>query len=385
MQNLSIKYLRSEIIEILSEQGYKVLDNNFFLQNSERQTKRDAHSHAKIERLIKSEIFIKKKTPLIRKYMLDGKDLDIKKIIPRIIEVQPGTDMEDLFRWWNIVWWSLPHEPAYGRQMRFIIWDDYHNAPIGLIGLQSPILNWSVRDKFLEIPAEKRDFWVNQSLSAQRLGALPPYNDVLGGKLVALLMSTDILRKRFANKYRNKRTILKGRTLPPRLLFITTTGAFGKSSIYTRLKFNDQYVAKFIGYTKGSGSFHIPNSLYETLIKYLNNSGFTVKRGYGNGPSRKLRIIRQALRLLGFNNGNHHGVERALYLFPFVENLKDVIKNNSKPIWVHRNIEEITEYWKNRWALPRAYKKDEYKNYNADLFLARTLDELNSAKSEQIN
>lgn len=44
----------------------------------------------------------------------------------------------------------------------------------------------SVRDSALGILPAKRDYWVNMSMNAQRVGALPPYNDLLGGKMAAL-------------------------------------------------------------------------------------------------------------------------------------------------------------------------------------------------------
>jgi virulence-associated protein VapD len=381
MDKVNALVLKKEIKAILKKQGYQVNKGVFYLKRNGREAKRNVHFVAKAERITSHEGFIIDKVNLVRKYLINGKDLDIDKIEPKIIEVKPNTEWEDLFRWWNIVWWSLPYEHAYGRQMRFIIWDDYHKAPIGLIGLQSPILSWSVRDNHLGISPKKRDYWVNQSLSAQRLGALPPYNSILGGKLVAYLMTTDAIRKRFKIKYENQKTILKNRKLPSRLLFITTTGAYGKSSVYTRLKYGNEYVARFIGYTKGSGSFHISNELFEKLITYLEERGHDVRRGFGSGPSRKLRLIDQALNMLGFENGANHGVQRAVYLFPLVNNLKDVIKENTKPKWVHRNITELTQFWKERWAKPRILKGKSCFEYVGEKFLKNSIEELKNYKN----
>jgi hypothetical protein len=313
--------------------------------------------------------------------MVDGKDLDVEKIDPRIIQIKSGTKFETIFRWWNLVWWSLPLEKAYGRQIRYLIWDRYHNAPIGLIGLQSPILRWKARDEELGISAGERDYWVNQSMSAQRLGALPPYNTVLGGKLVAMLMTSDKVRKDFELKYKNKRTLLKDRILPAYLLFITTTGAYGKSSVYNRLKFYKEKVAEFIGYTKGAGTFHISNSLFEELVQYLENKNVKIGRGFGNGPSRKLRLIDVALTSLGIKNGNNHGVKRAVYLFPFVLNLKGVIQKKEKPVWSERSIKELTKFWKERWALPRAEKNKTYLTFNSEDFIENTMKEIENMVS----
>lgn len=373
---LTKKNLKSRVISILKKQGYKVNKDGFTLKDDSVELKRDVHILAKAERVSQGEDLIIKNIDLIKKYMINGKDLDISKIDPQIIEVKAGTKYETIFRWWNLVWWSLPYEHAYGRQIRLIIWDKYHNAPIGLIGLQSPILSWSVRDKYLEIGVEDRDYWVNQSMSAQRLGALPPYNYVLGGKLVAYLMASSVVRKKFEKKYTGLKTVLKNREIPSRLLFITTTGAYGKSSVYNRLKFNGELVAKFIGYTKGSGSFHIPNNLFEDFVKYLKKRNYDVRRGYGSGPSKKMHLINQAMDCLGITNGVNHGIKRAVYLFPLVKNLKEVIKNNEQPIWIERKITEMTDYWREHWSLHRIEAHKEYLDFSADHFIQKTKQEV---------
>ncbi len=368
--------LKNRVIRSFIDQGYKFNKNSFSLNLTDHESKRKVHSLAKNERLMANADFIKRNIPLITKYLINGKDISITKISPKILLVKPKTDLETIFKWWNLVWWSLPYERAYGRQMRYIIWDKYHNAPIGLIGLQSPILSWSIRDKYLGISAETRDYWINQSLSAQRIGALPPYNYLLGGKLVASLMTTNNIRNNFAKKYKNSITILKKRKLPARLLFITTTGAYGKSSIYTRLKFGEDKIAKFIGYSNGYGSFHIPNILYEDLVKYLQSKNHDARRGYGSGPSRKLKLIDDALQSLGIMNGTLHGVKRAVYLFPLASNLSEVISKNRRPKWNIRSVENIVEHWKTRWALPRVIKNKTYLSFKKEEFINQTLNQI---------
>jgi hypothetical protein len=366
--------LKYKVAEILKKQGYLIKpDGTFILGQDNREAKKRAHDVARAERIASKEKFIFDKSSLAKQHLVDGKSLKIEKIEPRLIEVESGTEQEDLFKWWNLAWWSLPYERSYGRQMRFIIWDNYHNAPLGLVGLQSPLLSWAVRDKYLGISPEARDYWVNQSLNAQRIGALPPYNDILGGKLVALLMTSDLVGEKFRNKYKNRRTILQKRILPSRLLFITTTGAYGKSSIYTRLKFDNEEVAKFIGYTQGSGTFHIPNVLYEDLIAYLCKEGIEVKRGLGSGSSRKLRLIGQALQRLGFATGATHGIRRAVYLFSLVKNLTEIIHKGSEPICIHRDINRMTDFWKFRWALPRAQRNTKHLDFSGEEFIRKTL------------
>jgi len=377
---LSANKLKKNILQILKLQGYKVKSNGFFLKNEERDTKRQAHYIAKAERMLDNESLIIDNSEIIKQFMVDGKDLNVAKIDPILVEVQPGTKWETLFRWWNLVWWSLPYEKSYGRQMRFVLWDRYHKAPMGLIGLQSPILSWGVRDQYLGIGATDRDFWINQSLNAQRLGALPPYNNLLGGKLVAAMMSTDYVRRKFKEKYAKIKTLMKDRSIPADLLFITTTGAYGKSCVYSRFKMNGVDIAKFLGYTKGTGSFHIPNFLYEDLVLYLEKKNLDVQRGYGNGPSRKIRLIYQAMNLLGFKNGISHSIKRSVYLFPFAKNINEVINKGEKPKWAKRSQVEVANFWKQRWAIPRAESDKRYLEFSKEKFLLETLEEFKKYK-----
>lgn len=368
--------LKRRTLKILRYQGYRIDKGDLSLKNNERDTKRDAHILAKAERILDHEGLVTRKLALVKKHMVNGLDLEIEKISPVLIEVKPDTEMETLFRWWNLVWWSLPYERSYGRQMRFVVWDRYHNAPMGLIGLQSPILSWAVRDKYLEINFAQRDFWINQSLNAQRLGALPPYNNILGGKLVASMMVTDYVRRKFKEKYRDVKTVMENREIPANLLFITTTGAYGESRVYSRLRINQKPVATLLGYTQGSGSFHIPNFLYDDFISYLEEQKVDVERGYGNGPSRKIRLIRQAMKLLGFRDGVNHSVQRSVYFFPFLENVKDVIHRGKKPKWIHRSQKDVAAFWKEKWAIPRSEIDKRYLAFSKDKFIQDSLTEL---------
>ena len=347
------KALKKKVENALFSQGYFIQNQVFRLPSIDREQIKEIHNFPRAEKINNNIHFIEKFTNKAKEFMRNSSEIDIQKIKPKLIPVKARTLEGDLFRWWNLVWWSLPFEKSYGRQMRFLVWDLYHKAPIGLIGLQSPILKWAVRDKYLNIDPKQKDVLINQSMNAQRLGALPPYNKFLCGKLVASLMTSSSIRKAFNKKYKTYKTLILKRQLPARLLFITTTGAYGKSSVYNRLKDSQGKISEFIGWTNGSGSFHIPDSIYDELVFYLRKKGLTAGRSFGNGPSAKMKNISQAMRLLGFQKGSSHGIKRAVYLFRFAKNLENVISQGKNPIWYNRELEDITDHWKNRWAIKR--------------------------------
>jgi len=309
---------------------------------------------------------------LVKDFCRDGTEIIPENISLELREVQPGSLEEVLYKWWNLVWWSIPYQRSYGRQMRFLLWDNAHNAPFGLIGLQSPVLKMGVRDKYLGISKDELDIWVNRSMNAQRVGALPPYNELIGGKMVALSLTSNEIRQAYKRKYKNYISIIKGRKLKSELLFITTTSAFGKSSLYNRLKYNGEVIAECLGYTRGSGTFHIPEKLYKELLEFLKGCGVDVLRGYGNGPSKKLKLISLGLKHLGLSKFEYHGIKREFYLFPLVKNLKEVIQSNKEPIWIDRCFNNLEDFWKERWALTRAERTPEWKNFKAKNFLEKT-------------
>lgn len=362
--------LRERIVQVLKEQGFKI-NPHVRPKASSKTTYRQVQQKARFEQLSLHKNFLVDSFKKIKNYCRDGSEIIPEKISLELREVHSNSFEEILFRWWNLIWWSIPFQSSYGRRMRFLLWDTTHDAPFGLICLQSPVLKMAVRDKWLDLPEDELDIWINKSMNAQRVGALPPYNELLGGKMVALSLTCNEIRDAYRRKYKNAITIMQHRKLKPELLFITTTSAFGKSSIYNRLKYNGEVVSISLGYTQGSGTFHIPENLYQEILLFLSQKGINISRGYGHGPSRKIKLISVGLKELGLINYEYHNIKREFYLFPLVKNLKEVIHNGEKPIWLDRPFLDLVCFWKDRWALPRAERMPQWKNFDSKKFFKK--------------
>lgn len=360
------KTLRTKIISHLEMQGFdlnnpdKALSKDEYKSLQQNATVEERKSH------IKS---ILEHNKLAFQYLKSSSDIDPKKIELELIEVKSGSKEEKIYKWWNFIWWNLPYQRAYGRQMRFVIWDKYHDAPFGLIGLQSPILKMADRDRYLGIPNDELDVWINKSMSAQRLGALPPYNDLIGGKMVAMALISNEIRNAYKQKYNATSTLIKGRHIEPELLFTTTTSAFGRSSIYNRVKIDQHKILNKIGNTKGYGSFHISESLYLEILEFLALNNIDVSRSFGTGPSKRIKLLSKAFQMLGVQQLSSHGLEREIYIIENVSNLSDVIRNRQKPIYYDYSFENIVTYWKSRWAIPRSERQ--YGNFSKDILVAK--------------
>lgn len=371
--------LREKVINCMKLQGFSI---NPHLQptNYTKGAIRKIHEYKRNEQIFFHKKFLIRNMKLAEKYAVCD-CLEPEKIELELIEVKPNSVESRLFFWWNLVWWSLPFDKPIGRQMRFLIWDKGHNAPFGLICLQSPPLKSAVRDNFLKLSDLDTTYWINQSMYAQRVGALPPYNELIGGKMVALSLVSNEIRDAYSQKYKDRRTMISKQQLPSNLLFITTSSAYGKSSMYERINYNNQKIGKFIGYTSGAGTFHIPESLYLELLDFLETKRIKTKRGYGTGSSRKLKLITRALSLLKLPKFSYHNIKRGYYLFSNVANLIEVINQDKEPIWYSRPFEELSEYWKARWCLPRSTRNTKWKSFCSDSFFKQAISTIELAQS----
>ena len=114
------------------------------------------------------------------------------------------------------------------------------------------------------------------------------------------------------------------------------------------------------------------------MLDYLSLYNFSIKRGYGTGPSRKMRLINNAMKRLGFSKGAQHDIQRGIYLFTPVKNLREVTNNGKRPKYTDISVGELTNFWKTRWILPREENRKVYKNFVIKEYVEQELRELNT-------
>jgi hypothetical protein len=204
------KILRKRIIAVMKEQGF-LMDPHPIPVECTKNGYRKLQARSRSEQLSINRQFLEDFMGTAKMFCRDGVDINPAEITLELREVKAGPLEACLSRWWNFIWWIVPYQRPYGRQMRFLLWDTTHDLPFGLINLQSPVLRMSVRDKSLGIPPEELDIWVNKSMNEQRVGALPPYNDLIGGKMVALAMTSNEVREKYREKYKGYVSMLSVR------------------------------------------------------------------------------------------------------------------------------------------------------------------------------
>jgi hypothetical protein len=319
---------------------------------------RDAREVAMEERervLREQKAFLRKRLSLLPKALARGEEVDPWRIEPELALVETPEEKE-LVRLLLLTWWSMPPTKAYGRRFTFLIRDRQNGKLMGLVSLMSPLLGMEARDRYLGITRENRTLAVNLGLNGYRVGALPPYHGLLGGKLAAMVLASREVREVYERRYRDKVTLMERRALPSSLLYTYTTGAYGRASIYERLRNREgNPLAIRIGETKGQSVIHVSDAVHDLVARFLESKGREAKRGFGGGPSQRLRHIKEACRLLGIPDVTAHGHRRTIYLFPHVSNLKEALAGE-EPQYTDCPFEELALWWKERWGLPRALR-----------------------------
>ena len=326
---------------------------------------RSLHAPQRRERIESSKDFIDRLSPKLLKYFASGSEIDPAKISPTLEKVHAGTWQSDLFRLASLTW-SVPVSNGFGRRIRYLVWDAYNEKLIGLIAIGDPVFNLSVRDRLIGWNAQERGSRLVNIMDAYVLGALPPYNALLGGKMVACLIRSRDVYNEFAKSYGETIGIISGEKKNASLLTVTTSSSMGRSSVYNRLKLNGTSYFDSIGYTGGWGHFHIPDDLFCELRSYLRHigHGYADLHQFGQGPNWRLRTTRAALSALGFKEDLlRHGIQREVFICTLAENSFKILRTGKgRPDLSNLlAVSEIAELAKERWILPRAQRRQEFK------------------------
>lgn len=297
-------------------------------------------------------------------YFPEASRIDPRRIEPELIEVDSHRSVEGrLFRILRS-YWSMPFSKGYGRRLRFLVMDKHHEAVIGLIGLQSPSADLLCRDQYLGASKIDKLAAVNTTLDAYTVGASPTYAPLLGGKLVAGLIHSEKVRQLYWRKYAGAQTQLEDRRLSQPLLAVTTTSAFGRSSIYNRLKFEEQVLARPLGFTRGFGTVHL-EGIYPHIVAWLKDHNKHVPAGFGHGPKVRWQNVVNALAALGISRTFlEHGLEREVFIFEFAQNLSKVHRHGELPEMRTFDDQRWAEHWKERWCLRRVASHPHWRDFD---------------------
>jgi len=360
--------LRERIRTEIERQGLQDLSASSPMtsQTKSKEDLRALHRRARHSKYMQMRDFISEKEPQLLEYFAEGTELNVDAFAPRVEAVESGTWENDLFRYATLLW-GVPVSGGFGRRVRFLVWDDSNGKLVGLFALGDPVFNLRCRDQWIGWNAKQRGERLYNVMDIFILGAVPPYNQLLGGKLVAMLATSNEIREMVERRYRDRPTILQNKKKNPRLILLTTGSALGRSSLYDRIKYNRLLLYRRIGTSQGWGHFHLNGGLFEEMKAYvaISDPERAAANRFGNGPNWKIRVARQCLEGLGLS-GNllRHGIGREIYAIPLARNFRQYLLGE------HRRIQafdlpsdELASYFRERWMRGRALRRPEYKEF----------------------
>ena len=211
-------------------------------------------------------------------------------------------------------------------------------------------------------------------------GAIKPYNQILAGKLTALLMLSPQVAADYRRRYGESPSIISSqlKNAPVRrdntLVYLGTTSLYALgSSQYERLRLPAGIIApdqaelhyQHIGYTSGFGTVQFAPDTTRSVERVLERKlGFqNVNSIFGEGPSPRLRKLRAGLEELGYDPESlmRHNQHRLIYAAPLCAQALDYLRGESAslPDYVanpekHRDATgRIAAFWRERWLASR--------------------------------
>lgn len=217
-------------------------------------------------------------------------------------------------------------------------------------------------------------------------GAVPPYNALLGGKLVAMLLTSPEVVDEYERKYRKSCSVIASSTAGravlrrPNLVALGTTSLYGVgSAMYNRIAIPAEAVGgnkgdvvryKELGKSVGFGSIQFSTATIneiETIIRNL-EGGRQINHIFGEGVSPRLRKMRAGMEAVGLQPDKllQHGSPRIVYGISLTDQFREVLLgrrvNKPRYFFPSENSAAVTRaignYWIGRWLTRRIENDD---------------------------
>lgn len=209
-------------------------------------------------------------------------------------------------------------------------------------------------------------------------GAIPPYNELLGGKLVSMLACSPTVIRDYTLRYSNQiseiASRMKGKRVirDSRLVYLGTTSLYAiGSSQYNRIKMplSSGCVLEYrkMGVTEGFGTLFFSRETTSLLsrIMELQDGGKRINHVFGEGTSPRFRMISRGLSTIGIRADAflRHYSPRIVYSIDLAKNTKEFLMGIDEDVdygfdlydeeEVLNRTQEICDYWYSRWLEKR--------------------------------
>ena len=288
---------------------------------------------------------------------IDNKEQTIKEIEalePYVEMLEQGNAKDN--ETWTLVR-KLVHTMEFtanpGRNIKFFIKDRVTNKLLGVVCLGSDVTSLGARDNFIGWTKDNK--FVDGKLKYTSIGtticcAQPLGYNFLGGKLVAALVTTSVVRDAWKKLY--------GQTL----VGLSTTSLYGIHSMYNSIP-----LWKTLGSSKGRIALKPDDAIYETWHEWLKENQkeeylrqTTQKEGVAGPPTGvKQKTINMIFKAVGIKGSDYmHGFKRGIFYADIYENGKEFLRGEieEEDLKMRKKYSEDSDYVMNWWK-PKAIRR----------------------------
>jgi len=273
----------------------------------------------------------------------DGCSIDPIRICPQIKFCVSSAD-HAIFRY-SKFFQKVPSTNRVGRQLRCLVYDVGQSCPIlmGVFELTSGAYTLGCRDDYLRWSDLSRkavkDNGLRRIMDLATIIALPPYNFLFGGKLVAALTFSDVVLREVRRRYRSP------------LLGVVATSATGlHCAILNRIGLKRGGLFRRIGQTSGYSTLFASQSTLSAARRFL--PGFvSAPEGEFSTSVRPLHVLRVAMRGCGISPDAilRSAYPKGVYFGSINEVHLSALRTGKTCRHQGLAIESIVDYWKSRY------------------------------------
>ena len=275
-----------------------------------------------------------------------GTIIEISNIKPKIMIADNDVEFNHLrrlihsFEWVNTV----------GRLIKLIVKDETTDKVLGIITLGSDLVNVECRENWIGWTEHHKHHLkkLNHTAVVSSIVPVQPFGfNMLGGKLIACLSTTDLIRKIWKDRYDDE------------LIGLTTTSLFGSFSMYNNIPH-----WKKLGVSKGKVYIKPDKEIYQFWLDFIreNHRDKYDKIMIGIKTGAKQKMLNLIFNQLGIKASDYFiNQQRGIYFAPFYQNTNEYLRDeiSEKDLVMKPQISGGMDYLM-KWWKPKAinrYKK----------------------------
>jgi hypothetical protein len=359
LENLALlKEIESELLDFVKEA------NNFSSKN-------DKQKYFRKQRNIyiqKNISWIENNLAILKNNSIEEEKTNPAKIEPYLEIIKKESQLKTfrIFRFLS----TYPFTEPVGRRIKFFIRDKTHakNPIMGIGCISSPVINLKARDEHIGWLAKDRNKYekLKNVVELSCAVAIPPYNELCMGKLIALSVLSIEMINYYKEKYNEKNSYV----------LISGSGLYGKNcSLFNRLRICSRKPYLYVGETKGFTHVHISPSLYTKIEKAAKLYRINFKKGGEFITNRKLKNIENVLYKMNtpYRKLLMLPLKKAVFLAPTASNYREyLLGKDEEANFMSYKLEDLFEYWKNRWMETRLRNENvinKFRSFNFGMHL----------------